>query len=258
VCIPNWPIWFINWDIITPIDNLNIGWVAVTSLLFVSGAVLMLNYEKINSLAEAGSFYLKRFSRIYPAYWIALTIGLIMVPANLSSGLIQQFSGFDAFLGNWGGAIDGVGWFIGLIAVLYILFPVLAKAIKRRPHLTMLALLIIELGSLAIVSMFFKGGVSAEYWFPGCRIFEFGLGIYIVQMNLYPKTITRSSVIVFFSELSFYVFLIHIMFLNLWYTVSPEFYLVAILLLSAMVMALDEKIQQLLKTFTGSILFSGR
>src|SRR5713226_2596915 len=70
-------------------------------------------------------------------------------------------------------------WFIGLILSLYAVYPWLSRLMNRTPRATLLALLLISLASRLTVE-----GYLQNYpleWFPLCRVFEFGLGIYLAQ-----------------------------------------------------------------------------
>ena len=117
---------------------------------------------------------------------------------------------------------------------MYALFPVVLFAMKRKPHITILILLIISfaaryyvgqkgvplLGTNLIEDL--EGWVYRQFgfmpgrpgdWFPPCRIFEFSLGVYLAL--ILPKALwfslpsRLSKLIQFISDLSFPLFLIH-------------------------------------------------
>ena len=117
-----------------------------------------------------------------------------------------SITGMYAFVGEWGGPINGVSWFIGLIVVLYLMYPHIMRSIEKHGIYALFAILVISVWS----RWFFghEAGRPME-WFPLCRVFEFGLGIFIVEKGIYPKTLTTSKAISILSNLSFYVFLIH-------------------------------------------------
>jgi len=235
------------------IYSATLGGLGVTILLFVSGAVLMYNYQtKYSRFNDVLEFYAKRLSRIYPAYWISLILGLLMVPTLLYlpfSDIALQFSGFMAFTNQWGGTINSIGWFIGLLVVLYLLFPVLEICFQKHPHISIFFLFVISNVSRLY---FFNVGNRMSDWFPLCRLFEFGIGIYIIKIGFYPKWITQSDIIIFLSEISFYLFLTHVLIFKLG-SINLIFSLIALILLSIMLWITDEKIQVFFSPFIKAI-----
>jgi peptidoglycan/LPS O-acetylase OafA/YrhL len=143
-------------------------------------------------------------------------------------------------MGLWGGPYNPPSWFIALIISMYALFPMLAWFIKRSPHLTLIALLMISVLSRWYVGQYglpllpdslldqVEGWLYRLYgfmpgrpgdWFPPARVFEFGLGIWlalVVPASFWQKfNLSSGKAIAFFSDLSFPLFLIHYPFLCL-------------------------------------------
>ncbi len=231
------------------------GGIGVTLLLIVSGAVLQYNYNNgISSVQAYRSFIVRRLSRIYPAYWISLLIALLVSAVGyvslIDNTLVLQISGFMAFTNQWGGEINAVGWFIGLIVVLYLLFPILSKFCRYNPYLFIATMLII---SIAFRYYFITNhiGLRPADWFPCCRFFEFGLGIFLVQMNFYPKWTYDNKPIYTFAEMSFYVFLVHFPIVYLW-KINPVVYLVCTCALASLLMWMDNIVQERLIKWPGS------
>lgn len=222
------------------------GGVGVTLLLIVSGAVLEYNYKSLSSFSAYGVFLFRRLTRIYPAYWISIIIALLVTnkafDTLIDSTVPLQMSGFMAFTNQWGGKINAVGWFIGLIVILYMMFPLLSKFCRRNPQTFFLTTLAV---SAAFRYYFITNdiGCRPEDWFPLCRIFEFGLGIYIVRLGLYPKWTYDFKPLYIFSEMSFYIFLVHFPIVYLW-KINPAIYIVSTLVLSYALMLVDEYIQE--------------
>lgn len=235
---------------------LNPGEVGVAMFIFVSGAVLEYTHPKLSTLDEILKFYLKRVVRIYPAFWISLVIGLVCAPYLLTMSkmnLFIEFTGFVSWTGNWGGYINGVGWFIGLIMVLYILYPIFSSSIKEHPFIILFLITIVEVGSRCFLNIHpvpELGIYQPDRWLPFCNFLEFGLGIWIVQNNLYPKWTTENEWVLYAAEISFYVYLIHYLesMKVLWYN-SPLIYIIAVLMMAWMMMALDTKIQEKIKPY---------
>ena len=235
-----------------------IGEWGVVLMVVLSGAVLEYVYgKKIADKAKTfdyRGFISKRILRIYPGYWFALLLALLLNwTLYTSQGWFEwakALSGFYVFFtpyyapppGSWVGFIDPIGWFIGLIVVLYLMYPMVSRFLKNTGF-----------GGLILVFFFsWFVGVSLPtmmnggyYWYPIARLFEFSLGIYVVQQGLYPKTVNMSGIVRFLSDLSFPVFLTHFTVLYLLlqaptaYGFNYLLYAVVVLIMSLLVYAFD-------------------
>ncbi len=109
--------------------------------------------------------------------------------------MFLTLTGTYAFAGRWGGPFLNTSWFIGLIFVLYLVFPWLSRAISARPALTMAALLALSLASRALLGRYGWLPGRPLDWFPPCRVFEFGLGIWLAgaysRASLRPLSLGR-------------------------------------------------------------------
>lgn len=193
------------------------GTLAITILLVISGIGLQFHDHGKGILM----FYTRRLQRIYPVYWMTLAITIVLglmfhwkaVPTN-GVDWVLSITGFCAF---GGGGISGCGftpaWFIGLMLSLYTLYPVLSRCMKLNPRVTLIALFFISVVSRLTVERYFPS--FPREWFPLCRVFEFGLGIYLAQAGWLARafqwTATSSiqRTLEVLSELSFPVFLLH-------------------------------------------------
>lgn len=183
----------------------------VVIFIILSGMVLEYNYGQ--AAINYFSFIFKRLKRIYLTYWLCL--GFTMILIFSTHRFWYNFSGLMIFTGEpWSHYIIPTAWFIGLIIALYLFFPFLTVWLRRRPWLTLTILLLIS-----IASRYFMG--QASFWhrgidsFPLSRIFEFGLGIWLMQRVQIVNLLTRInnglkwSGWVLLSELSFPIFLMH-------------------------------------------------
>ncbi len=255
--VKGWQL-FSSLNLIFNIFYLNAGMIGVMVLIFVSGAVLEYSHPDLKTLDDISEFYVKRLFRIYPAFWMSMIIGLVYAPTLTTLypfSLLLQFIGFNTWSGQWGGMINSVGWFIGLLITLYFFYPFLSASIREYPY-QMLYL-------IAFTEIFFRFalnvmhvpvfGMSPDRYLPICNLLEFSLGIFIVQQNFYPKWTHESRGVSVLAEVSFYVFLIHdIIVIMVGY--APVFYFVSVAVLSWLVMLGDRQIQQVLKkwVFQGS------
>lgn len=233
--------------LIPNIYDFGIGMFGVILFIIISGATLEYNHGGVES-KQIPRFILRRIKRIYPIYWVSLVLGLMIKPELIKSNSVDilfQFSGFNAFIGKWGGPINTVGWFIGLIICLYALFPLLTHFCEKNPEIFIVISFIISISSRYYFSI--SGDkTDAVRWFPLCALFEFCLGMYIIKRKLYPDIINNSKTIMWLSNLTFYVFLTHYLVL---YLIQPGlkyiiFYIFTVIILSCMAWALDEKIQE--------------
>lgn len=248
---------------------------SVFGLIFVSGAVLEYNYKKIERFSEYTRFMFKRVIRLYPAFWMSLILSIILYPWVLQNGIFStfmEFTGFFILLGQGPGYLNTMGWFIGTILCLYIIFPVLSKIVKEYRLWSLLLFLIISyLSRFLLISNNLISLDLLPRWLPICNLFEFCLGIYLIQNTLYPKNIDNSPFIQKLSELSFYVFLFHMIVIDAFYLdlqnkgpifnfflnvgmklqiqTYPLWYLIMMvttLVISGIAMVIDKKLQDLI------------
>jgi peptidoglycan/LPS O-acetylase OafA/YrhL len=196
--------------------------IAVYGMIFVSGAVLEYNHKKIGDFLAYYKFLIKRFIRIYPAFWMSLVLGLaidILLTLPIAETIIKnnfpriifEYTGFYVILGKGPGFINIMGWFIATIVCLYIFFPCLSKLIKKYQLAALFTIMCISFTSRYF--LYVNSGMVPDLlwrWFPLCNMFEFCLGIYVMQNNIYPKNSKNHFFIHQVAELSFYVFLFHV------------------------------------------------
>lgn len=199
------------------------GGIGVTIFLIVSGGSLALNYPSFPTGDTIKRFYSNRLSRIYPSYWLATLFTILIygafIPGYVGTlslkTVVLTTSGLYVFLGAYGGPIMSVGWFIGLILSLYLVYPLLVMGFNKNRNGTLLFLLVISVTARIVCGYFQSEGVGYRLidWVPFCRLFEFGLGISIVRAGLVADRVHLtekvSSMIIFASSLTYPVFLIN-------------------------------------------------
>ncbi|MCI7179777.1 MAG: acyltransferase [Schaedlerella sp.] len=126
------------------VGGLYIGDWGVSLFLIISGAALMYVYEE---KCELKKFFKKRFLSIYPMFWIAYVVYLayyVLVYKNIPGAgtiapwrIIFSVIGFDGLL-----VANGIQtfyllgeWFLGVIVLIYLLFPLLRKLANEKPVL---------------------------------------------------------------------------------------------------------------------------
>lgn len=169
--------------ITTSIGGIYIGDFGVSLFLAISGAALMYVYgEK----CDIKTFFLKRFKTIYPMFWIAFVLVFlfrfletpVISPTIPRSHILYSLFGMDMLALSAGiPTFATVGeWFLGLIILLYICFPLLRWLLLRFPICT-------AAGSLAVyvfLLLFYRGSIP-ESCFILFRIPEFLLGMYFTR-----------------------------------------------------------------------------
>ena len=236
-----------------------LGVIGVAILIFISGAVLEYSQKRLETTDDIATFYVKRLFRIYPAFWMSFLLGLLFIPKGYDLSPVRimvEFTGFTAWTGYWGGLINSVGWFVGLIITLYFLYPFLSASIRKYPVLMLVLIAGVEITARYAISAGMSPdlGLLPERWLPFCNFLEFGLGIWIVQRGIYPKQTYDNPALRAAADISFYVFLIHYPLLPLLGMLQAPFvvllleYALVVLAVSFTAMAIDNKIQKYLLT----------
>lgn len=135
------------------------GGLLVAVFIMISGAMLYYNYPEVGSLK---TFYFKRLKTLLPAFYIAyLYFYLEMVYATGTpffagnpAKLLLTVVGMDGYLLYLGGNYYLIGeWFMGIILILYLLYPVLAWGLRKNPLVTGLVMLV-AYGWLCLTNIF--------------------------------------------------------------------------------------------------------
>ncbi|WP_017800203.1 acyltransferase family protein [Winslowiella toletana] len=141
-------------DLVSTFDkSTDLGSIAVGVFVIVSGFSLM-NSNLNNPNFNPGDFYLKRFLSIYPSFWLSYSLAALSgyiyyghLPNNAQAWtLIFSFIGLDGLINQIIPTYYMVGeWFLGMIIILYILFPLMLFLIKINPLLLTISALTISI-----------------------------------------------------------------------------------------------------------------
>jgi len=239
---------------------INTGLIGNILFIIVSGAMLEYSHSAINNKKDLLAFYYNRFIRIFPAYWMSLVIGLILFP-NLMTyslfGIFEQLSASMVYINSHSPALNPPAYFIVIIFILALFFPFIRKPIKKYPRITLFTLFIISIICWTFVeilpnlqtppTMVSTVPFAMNLAFPSYAFF-FALGIWIIQNEKYPVTETKNVLIIFLSELSFYLYLTHYMFLEITGMRSNIIFLLLITIFtSCLLMFLDKKMHTFLE-----------
>jgi len=122
-----------------------IGLIGVIWFFVLSGMGISLSGKRWGGAKE---FYAKRICAIYPPFWLAylmtaaylfLSTGRPIIPARPQS-IPASFLGVDglgmSMCGGLGGGYLVGEWFLGCLLVIYLIYPLIRKAMERQPLLT--------------------------------------------------------------------------------------------------------------------------
>jgi peptidoglycan/LPS O-acetylase OafA/YrhL len=196
--------------------------IGLSIFFFISGFLLSQTDSVINSMNAIKKFYIKKFIRIYPLYWIALAslviiFGLFQInpghvsPYNFSlTNILIHFFGLQGIF-----PYDGIFpynyiqsmWFVGVIVLFYLLYPIIVYLSKNLFEIFVASSLILIL--LGILH-FFLGliEINALTYFP-----IFISGIFINRILYSQKIIFNKNLLK--RILFFYVIIIFMFFLVL-------------------------------------------
>jgi len=251
-------IYFMGFKPVFQMFYFSIGALGVFLFIFISGAVLEYSHLHILTFIQYLKFIYNRFIRIYPAFWLSLIFGFIINFFILKNKFLLNESIFDIFWEISGmtiyhdpymNYINPIGWFIGLIIPLYLLFPIISAAMKKNPFITLLSMIIFGFLSTYLINQYvFNVGGTGARWYPICNFAYFALGIFLVQMKFYPTIENTSKIIIFLSDLAFYVFLTHYVLLflcstNMLNPINLPIYVITVGISSIALKLLDEIFQ---------------
>ena len=116
------------------------GTVGCVLFFIVSGASLEYVYHEQLKLK---TYFIKRFKGIYPMFWISFVI-FFCIYFYIDGGynkniprwkIILSMTGFDGIVNSFSSTFWTVGeWFLGVLIILYILFPILKKLVDEFPY----------------------------------------------------------------------------------------------------------------------------
>jgi peptidoglycan/LPS O-acetylase OafA/YrhL len=176
--------------------------------IFMSGYLLYYNNHSINSFQSVLSFYKKRLLRIFPLYWVALTVFMLVFyifAPKLNSGFVfpnaeHVFSihnviihilGLQIFLAPVYASPMMTLYFVGLIIVFYTTYPFIIMLSKNSKQLLLCSSLIF-LGFILVSRTF---NIIDHRFFMFFPIFVFG--ILTCKESLFEKSITMLQKIPF-------------------------------------------------------------
>lgn len=193
-------------------SNLTTGALYMDAFFILSGFLLYYLYsDKIKglSITDLKDFYIKRFMRIYPQYFIyTLTViicsgTLILSVLPIETLCLQGF--FPMLFSKMG---NGGTWFISCLMFCYLVFPFFVFLIKQlNKNILMLFFLYLAIVYFNIVMVDLKIKWVVLYVHPLYRLLEFLIGLLVAKLFLTKKHLNNilSSIFVIFCFIILFV-----------------------------------------------------
>jgi peptidoglycan/LPS O-acetylase OafA/YrhL len=165
------------------------------SLFFVvSGFCLALKVLRAGPDSPVYSKYLlERFTRLYPAYFVAVLFSLAVATALQHAWSLPEAASllvfFQGFIQTWHFSVNGALWSMSTEVQFYLVFPFVLVLFVKRPCTTLLAVFIMTLlfrlwAAHAPFAGDLAGGINTGTFLmnmlPG-RLWEFVLGIFVAH-----------------------------------------------------------------------------
>lgn len=184
---------------------LNNHYTGVIPFILISGIALTINIKDKTNWKE---FFLKRVKSVLPLLWIAYLIQYFILycqngrpPLSLNWRIIFTIIGLDGYLNHLIPTLHlGIGeWFIGLILILYIIYPIFLKILLSSKKLFM------YLGILLYTSSFIiQNYTGYPSFLLMASVFCLGMFLGYVNIPVNPK-ITLLALAIFSFFIVFYV-----------------------------------------------------
>ena len=155
--------------------------------IFTSGYTLYMNNHNIHTVSDIVTFYKKRVSRIIPLYWVAI-IGFIIFFGALhfyaqdqansdysAAGIAINAFGLQAVLGHELPTM----WFIGVILIYYVIYPVIMYFSKNSKDILLVSLVVVPI----LVSL--KFAFPSVHYYLYLYYLVFISGILASSLNLF-------------------------------------------------------------------------
>ncbi len=190
----------------------NLGWHGVQLFFLVSCVTLMMSWrgDEARGRANAAKFWVRRYLRIAPAYYLAGLVYFFVRPAphGFQPGIALASA---LFVNSWHPlttpTVDGAwsvvpgGWSIGVEFSFYLLFPLIARTVRTMGQAVMfcagaitLAVVTNRVVAADLIDLYGKRAASEFLYFwliSQLPVFALGTVLYIAIMELTPAASGR-------------------------------------------------------------------
>jgi len=166
-CVLFWHLFFNTYHLVwfLPLYGmLHLGGLGVILFLIASGAALTYNQYNFNDVKNILIFYYKRLVRVYPAMWLSTLFTFLLLPSSFQNihyiKLLEELTGFYYYFNKTTPIINSSIWFIGLIIILYILYPLLYNIIRKYRYYGFIVIFIISMATHIYLYNNLEGSVA--------------------------------------------------------------------------------------------------
>lgn len=114
------------------VENANIG---VSYFFILSGFVMIIAYHSNNSRISYSKYYLNRFARIYPIYFLALASTTLLLFFHSgefeTKGFLLSLFLFQGWIPEYANCLNTPGWSLSVELLFYLLFPLIHNRLYR-------------------------------------------------------------------------------------------------------------------------------
>jgi len=178
------------------------GWTGVNVFYFVSAMTMCLMWTQRTETNPARKFYIRRFLRIAPLFWLAIPVYLLVngtgPSANAPNGIgpLQVILTATFLHGFWPDSVNSVvpgDWSIAAEMTFYLVFPLLITAFGARRHLYLALAIVLHLVNVclfkpwafALFSAYYGSGNEAFVWTTLHISFLHQLPVFLVGCALF-------------------------------------------------------------------------
>ncbi len=169
------------------------GWTGVNVFYFVSALTMCLMWTRRAELHPTRNFYIRRFLRIAPLFWLAIPFYLLIngtgpgPDAPFGIGPLQVLLTATFLHGFWPDSVNSVvpgDWSIAAEMTFYLVFPLVITAFGSRRHLYLALALLLHLFNVCLFKPWAFALLSA-YYGPGHEAFVW-TSLHISFLNQLP------------------------------------------------------------------------
>lgn len=169
------------------------GWTGVNVFYFVSAMTMCLMWTQRTETNPTRKFYIRRFLRIAPLFWLAIPLYLVINGTGPSTNAPNGIGPLQVILtatflhGFWPDSINSVvpgDWSIAAEMMFYLVFPFVIAAFGSRRHLYLALALLLHLVNVCLFKPWAFALFSA-YYGPGHEAFVWN-ALHISFLNQLP------------------------------------------------------------------------